>query len=79
MKGLIIKDLCVLKNQMKTLLLVLAFFIIRGPFRLVTRTAPPAAGFTPRVFLTWAFFRPPHVRESVGMRGFSAPPRISQN
>ena len=28
MKGLIIKDLCVLKNQMKTLLLVLAFFII---------------------------------------------------
>ena len=28
MKGLIIKDLCVLKNQMKTLLLVLAFFVI---------------------------------------------------
>ncbi len=28
MKGLIIKDLCVIKNQMKTLLLVLAFFII---------------------------------------------------
>lgn len=28
MKGLIIKDLCVLKNQMKTLLLVLVFFII---------------------------------------------------
>ena len=28
MKGLIIKDLCVLENQMKTLLLVLAFFII---------------------------------------------------
>ena len=28
MKGLIIKDLCVLKNQMKTLLLVLLFFII---------------------------------------------------
>lgn len=28
MKGLIIKDLCVLKNQMKSLLLVLLFFII---------------------------------------------------
>ncbi len=28
MKGLIIKDLCVIKNQMKTLLLVLAFFVI---------------------------------------------------
>ena len=28
MKGLIIKDICVLKNQMKVLLLVLAFFII---------------------------------------------------
>ena len=28
MKGLIVKDLCVLKNQMKTLLLVLAFFVI---------------------------------------------------
>ena len=28
MKGLIIKDLCVLKNQMKTLLLLLAFFVI---------------------------------------------------
>ena len=28
MKGLIIKHLCVLKNQMKTLLLVLAFFVI---------------------------------------------------
>ena len=28
MKGLIIKDLCVIKNQMKSLLLVLAFFII---------------------------------------------------
>ena len=32
MKGLIIKDLCVLKNQMKTLLLVLAFFIIFSIF-----------------------------------------------
>ena len=28
MKGLIIKDICVLKNQMKVLLLVLAFFVI---------------------------------------------------
>ncbi len=28
MKGLIVKDLCVLKNQIKTLLLVLAFFVI---------------------------------------------------
>ena len=32
MTGLIIKDLCVLKNQMKTLLLVLAFFIIFSIF-----------------------------------------------